>query len=707
MKVIFEFRGGLCPLLSVVGAVCRQFGSIVLSELLLITLFLVTDSRSAKADNVELSPLVTKSTLVSPLEESKQISVMLTLASSDPTGLSEFVHHVSTPSDPLYRQYLTPQKFAQAFGGNPDAYAYLKSWAANNGLQVAQESASRINLVVRGSVSQFQRIFQTQIYTYRAPDGETFYSAGIKPSVPIEIASRVSGVIGLTSGKAVAAHARVAKVLGENPAARSDKMSPDAAGGTGPGGTYSAKDLRNIYSIPTFGNLSKNTVIAVFEQGGYSVKDTDEYFKKNNLRAVKETPIAVDNSPIEVEQTIEVEACLDVDTIVGINPEVAQVLVYIDDYNNEPFNVAMPAAISKVADDNLAQILSISYGQDEDEQGSSAMDAENTALQQCAAEGITVLASSGDDGAYGDNYSWQSYNVSDPASQPYITGVGGTTLFTSPKQEYITEVAWDELDNGYGATGGGISSYWSIPSYQTADLGFDYMTGNGGSGTWRNVPDIAALGDPLTGVAVYVKDQGGWVQVGGTSLACPIWAGYLSTINAAFSYAGIGNLGFVNPALYAVGGSGFPSDYLYDITQGSNGSSNYLYYGYLPGYFNGNFYSNTTGNGSIWGGGFASLLLISQTQPGTPPRVFWFTTEKVKRRSVEVSWANSVGAAAYVIVLSYPGTYGWNIAESFVTKATKLTIDGLMPNTVYTLAGLSFNASGYNGTGGIQFQTPK
>jgi hypothetical protein len=218
------------------------------------------------------------------------------------------------------------------------------------------------------------------------------------------------------------------------------------------------------------------------------------------------------------------------------------------------------------------------------------------------------------------------------------------------------------------------------------------------------------LSDPLTGVGIYVKDQGGWVQIGGTSLSCPIWAGYLSTINAAFSYVGLGNLGFFNPALYAVGSASYvyggdPFDYLYDITEGSNGG----WSGYFPGpdYANGPLYSNTTGNGSIWGGGFTSQVLIGQTQPGTPPRNFWFNTRKLKRSNIEVTWADSVGAAAYVLTLYHAGNYGWNIAESFVTKGTKITIDGLVANTAYTLVALSFNASGYGSAGEITFRTPK
>lgn len=702
MHDTLKFRARVRPG-SVSGAVLRPFGAVALSALLLVT----AGNGFAGVTSIELSPLVAKSTPVAATDENQQISVMLALPSSDPAGLSDFAHHVSTPGDPLYRQYITAQEFAQKFGGNADDYFYLKNWALANGLQISQESGSRINLVVRGSVSQFEKIFHTRLNTYRAPDGEIFYSAGINPMVPAEIGSRVSGVIGLTSGKAAAPLARIAKVLGENPQVRSDKMRADTAGGTGPGGTYGAKDLRTAYSIPTFGTLSKNTVIAVFEQGGYKLSDTDVYFQKNHLPKVKQISIAVDNSPIQVEPDVEVEACLDIDTIIGINPNVAEVLVYIDDYNNEPFNVALPAAITAVANDNKAQILSISYGQDEGAQGAIAMEAENTALQQCAAEGITVFASAGDNGAYG-GLSYQPYNVSDPASQPYVTGVGGTTLYTGPGELYVSEQAWNDLGNGGGATGGGISSYWSIPSYQSNLPPSGYVTANGGSATMRNVPEVAAVADPRTGVGVYVKDQGGWVQVGGTSLSCPIWAGYLSTINAAFNYAGIGNLGFFNPALYSIGSAEFfagynPSNWLYNVTEGSNGDG--PLYG-SPGYTNGMGYSNTTGSGSIWGDGLAAQILISQTQAGTAPRTFWFNPPKITRKSIDVTWANSVGAAAYVMALSYQGPYQITV-QTFVTKETKLKIIHLTPNTQYNLWGYSFNASGGNTSGPIGFTTPQ
>src|SRR5580704_4139986 len=210
--------------------------------------------------------------------------------------------------------------------------------------------------------------------------------------------------------------------------------------------------------------------------------------------------------------------------------------------------------LTQVADDKKAQVLSISYGQDEGLQGKAAINAENTALVQLAAEGITVTASSGDSGAYGDGYQGPHYpyNVSDPASQPYVTGVGGTTLFTGAGRQYVSEEVWNTSDLVVLASGGGISDVWGFPAFQ-GEVNPYSITTQGGSLKHRNVPDVSAVGDANTGPAVYSKLNGGWLAAGGTSVAAPIWASYLSIINVGMRYSGLGDLGFFNPILYDVG----------------------------------------------------------------------------------------------------------------------------------------------------------
>ncbi|MBV8275726.1 MAG: S8 family serine peptidase [Verrucomicrobia bacterium] len=693
----------------------RRLRNTVLGGLASALLLLKSGALFAAVTTIELSPLIYKSTLIAPTDGNKQIGVVLVLPSSDPAGLTDLVKHVSTPGDPLFRKYLTPRQFAQKFGGNESDYTALKNWAAANGLAVSQESITRTNLTVRGSVAQLQTLFKTQLNTYQAEDGQTFYSASIKPAVPVEIASKISGVIGLTASKPLAHQSKIARVLGEEPKARSDKMRADTAGGTGPGGTYSCTDLRYIYSIPNWGNLEKGMIVAVFEQGYYRPSDVDKYFDKFNVgNNTKQTAIAVDQSPIDIEPSVEGEDCLDIDMLVGMNPNIAEVKVYIDDFHYDPFSVAMVDAFQAIADDGTPQIVSVSYGEDEGYFGTSAENAENTTLQQLAVEGITVLASAGDGGAFGDGYNYP-YNVSEPASNPYVTGVGGTTLFTDSVQNYEYEIAWDDFPN-YGATGGGVSSFWQIPDYQLAAGGTPTYTDNGGSGSYRNVPDVAAVADPLTGVGIYVKDYGGWTQIGGTSVSCPIWAGYLSTINPALKWSGLGNLGFFNPSFYALGtktyGYGVPYEYTYNIQGGSNG---YIPFG-GPGYINGLGYSNTTGFGSIWGAGLGIQILSGGLQPGTSPGPATISiVGKPTPTSVKVTWTASSGANAYLIGLyssdPYTGGYygpGEPFAYAFLVKAdnTSYKIDHLVPNTQYWVYVYGYNASG-SASSYVSFTTPK
>jgi subtilase family serine protease len=674
----------------------------------LAALFFVCSAIYAGATTVELSPLVAKSTLLAPVEAGREIGVTLSLPLSDPDGAADFVRHVSMPGDPLFRHYLTPQQFAERFGGNAADYAYLKSWAAANGLRVTNESVGRINLTVRGSVSQFQRLFNTQLNNYRSPDGQEFYSASVEPAVPSEIASRISGVIGLTESRMVTPMVKVARRLGENPAPAAARLSPDTAGGTGPGGTYKPADLLTAYNIPTFGNLNPSAVAAVFEQGGYDRSDVTKYLTYNHLPQVAVTPISVDGSPLTViDPNVELEAVLDIDMIAGINPAISGVRVYIDSW--DPFATALLDAITQVGDDDIAKVFSISYGNDEGGQGKSALEAEHTALAQLAAEGVTVTASSGDDGAYGHEYYYR-YNVEDPASQPYVTGVGGTTLLTGPYEGYIGETAWNDLDLGGGATGGGISAFWPIPYFQSKlpDGGTTWETGNGGSAKFRNVPDISAVADPLTGVGIYSKINGGWVQVGGTSVSSPIWAGYLSIVNAALNYVGLGNLGYFNPILYWVGtpdyGAGIPTDWLNAVLEGSNGYP--LRNDGYPGYSNGRDYCNTTGNGSLAGSLLATQLLVSGSQPGAAPgSINHFGITSLTYNSAGFEWSPVTGASGYELVV---GPFGVRTnLQLYVTTGTTVAATGLFPNTLYQAQLWAFNASGGSTVLSPYFTTPK
>ena len=235
---------------------------------------------------------------------------------------------------------------------------------------------------------------------------------------------------------------------------------------------------------------------------------------------------------------------------------------------------------------------------------------------------------------------------------------------------------------GYGATGGGISSYWPLPAFQNSTQDDPvYLTFNGGSATYRNVPDVAAVGDPATGVAVYSHMNGGWNQIGGTSVSSPIWAGYLTIINAGLQYASIGNLGWLNPALYLVGYSDedLPSKWLYGVAQGSNG--NPVDYPGYPGYFNGEGYSNTTGNGSLEGALFGTQLLISGSQPGNKPGpITSFANSNATYDSATFQWSSATDASAYELAVFLVAPDSLNgVINIYLTKNTKVSVTQFGP----------------------------
>jgi kumamolisin len=643
--------------------------------------------------NSDLPSTLAKSATVSHVDAGKSLNVVFMLASKDPSGAADFARRVSTPDDPLYGKFLTPEQFGAAYGPNDSDYEAVKAWVTQNGLSLNELSLSHTTLSVHGTVAQFESLFATSIDNYQAPDGKTFFSAGTAPSVPAEIAPRLTGVLGLSN------YTGFVPMVIRKSAQDANGVHTDGAGGTGPGGAYSASDLRTAYNIPTHLSPQKTQTVAVFEQGGFAKSDITKYEKENGLPDV---PVNVHNvngygGGIN-NPNIELEAVLDIDMVIGINPAVAAVNVYED--GDDSFGVALLDALKDIANDNTAQTISISYGTDEVIQGTTQMAAEGVLFQQLAAQGQSVFVSAGDDGAYGRT--GIGLNVSDPGSQPYVTCVGGTTLFTGPNGVYADEEVWNLLATGFGATGGGVSTYWTIPEWQVRTLYFRKPGGfakqlaaepdtvgssNGASSTMRNIPDVAAVGDPLTGVSVYSAINGGWQQVGGTSVSSPLWAGYLSIIDAAREIVGLGRFGLINPDLYFLEFT-YPS--LNDVRDGSNGDA--ALYGGIPGYNAGPGFDDCTGWGSMIGELFAAnSLVVHPTIIGNvppPPTGFSGTASKT---TADLKWTKTPRAKGYLIEVTDTDTHA---VTFYIAKDTSVQLTGLTPKTIYVASLFPVNKNG-------------
>ena len=235
---------------------------------------------------------------------------------------------------------------------------------------------------------------------------------------------------------------------------------------------------------------------------------------------------------------------------------------------------------SAMVTQNLAKVISSSWGTCEPSADSSIVQTENTLFEEAALQGQSIFVASGDSGsaacAQGDanpTASDSELAVGDPASQPFATGVGGTSIFTPDTAsglwapgDTLDESVWNDgigivNDNGPSGSTGGISTNWPMPSYQAGAppaLG----VGSGGSGTpcgattslCREVPDVSANSDPAFAYVVFLGASAGWTTDGGTSAAAPLWAAFTALTNASAACRGQ-LIGFANPALYAIAGS--------------------------------------------------------------------------------------------------------------------------------------------------------
>jgi len=607
------------------------------------------------------------------------ITIALTLPSRDPQGAANFVTRVGSRGDSLYHQYLTPTEYAARFGASEADYAAVVAWARANGLTPGEGFAARTVLPLTGTAAALEAALGVKFEDYIKSGGATFYAADQTPRLPAALAARVTGVVGLASYSHFRPHVRklpqTAHTYGE---------------GTGPGSAFSAADLRTAYNIQPQFMKPRSQTLAVFEQGGFDPADVTTYLAKMKIAAVPVTPREVDHyTGVINDPDVELEAVLDIDMQLAVNPLAGRIVVYED--GTDSFQVALLDALSAMATDHKAKTISISYGEDEALQGSAAITAENTVLTQLAAQGQAVFVSAGDSGAYGDEP--PALNVADPASQPLVTAVGGTTLFTGVKGSYFGEETWNDIGLGAGATGGGVSSVWAIPSYQLS-YGSSVAAQNGGSSSYRNVPDVASVADPLTGVAIYSAINGGWVTVGGTSVSAPLWAGLYSLANAASEGLGFGSLGFANTNIYSLGGG---LDYFYpdfhDILDGSNGAPNL--YG-TPGFNAGYFYDNTTGWGSFDGNDLTiDLALFGIDTSFNPPALPSVPAATATADSITLAWKPAKGDTGFLVYVDVDNATNTELPPKLVKTGT-VTITGLTHSTYYKIQVAPLSAGGIN-----------
>ena len=420
-------------------------------------------------------------------------------------------------------------QFGEHYGADAADIESLRGFAHQHGLTETGCDAHRRVLHLRGTPTQLEQAFGVSLGKYQMGDCQ-FVGCGQAPTLPPEAIA----VLGLDRRPVARPHVRVPHVQ--------------------PNTYYTPLQLGQLYNFPANTDGSGQTIGIIELGGGYTSTDLNQYFSNLGIsKPPKVVAVSVaggQNQPGGGDADIEVT--LDIEVAGALAPG-ATLAVYFAPNTDQGFY----EAISQAAHDttNKPSVISISWGGPEDSWNSQSRDAMETAMQDAAALGVTVVTAAGDSGS-GDGETDGQPHVDFPSSSPHALGCGGTTL-TAHGQAIQSEVVWNETTSNDGATGGGVSIEYPLPTWQQ-----NAKVPNAPSGsTGRGVPDVSANADPLTGYQILVGGQS--QAVGGTSAAAPLWAALIARINQQLGKP----VGDVHAALYQISEAAFR-----DITQGNNGT---------------------------------------------------------------------------------------------------------------------------------------
>jgi len=510
-------------------------------------------------DHVRPAVLSGQAKVIGALPPEQLLNVSIVLPLRNQSELTSLLSRLYDPSSPDYRHFLGVEQFTEQFGPTVQDYQTVVEFAQANGFTVTSMPANRLLVPISGSVAQIEKAFHVSMNVYRHPtENRTFYSPDREPS--LELGVPVAHIAGLNDYSI------------PRPLLMKQALAGAAATGSGPGGLYLAGDMRAAY----YGGAAltgSGQAVGLVEFGGYDINDVTLTFDGTATASTNGTNYVLAYTPtvggvtynIPVNNVLldgvsgapfngeDAEQAVDIAQAIGMAPGLSQVRVYIARSDADIFNA--------MASENIAQQLSVSWTWVPED-----LSSDDGFFQEFAAQGQSLFVGSGDWGAFGSGVDFYF-----PAEDVWVTAVGGTNLVTNGAGgSWNSESAWVQ-------SGGGISpDRIPIPSWQAGVAN----SSNGGSPTLRNVPDVAAEASDSYGCNI-----GACQGFSGTSFAAPRWAGFVALVNQQAMAAGNATVGFINPAIYALGeGSNYDSEF-HDITIGNNNYYNQpTWYSAVTGY---------------------------------------------------------------------------------------------------------------------------
>lgn len=565
-----------------------------------------------------LPPLISISHVLGSDQANRTLRMSANLAMRNQAQLDALLHDLYDPTSASYHQFLTVAQFAAQFGPTVEQQQMVENYLTQQGFTITQTYPNRMLIDFSGSEALAERTFGVTINKYQSPLGRNFFANANVPTLPAYIAAFVTSIGGLDNANQFYHPPIASQYSATSTGSKAASSCPAPGAGGGSTVAYIPSQLATAYNydgLHSAGLQGAGQTVGVFELDGYSQSDVQTYTQCFGGGSVPVSNVLVDGFNGQPGAgAVEVE--LDMEVIMSMAPKLSKLIVYEAPNTTQGYNDEFARIVS-----DRTPVISVSWGDCETTTGQQEAQQENKYFQEAAAQGQSILVASGDSGS--ETCFQQTYNpalvADDPATQPYVTAVGGTTLSVNSNNSYQSEHVWNSGFFG-GAGGGGISQFWKQPSWQTGP-----GTQNSYSNGMRETPDVSLDADPASGYPIYctagsscsggLGGVGGWLTIGGTSAAAPMWAAMVGLTNEEAAQHGKGPVGFLNPLLYKIAsGSHYTSDF-HDITPPSNPStpSNNDELG-----FNGGAYPVTNGYDMATGwGSFNAAKLAADMVAGT------------------------------------------------------------------------------------------
>jgi subtilase family serine protease len=458
-----------------------------------------SNGAAASAESIFVKPNdYSTFTKVGAVNADTEIEITFVLPLQNEDELDAFIEDIYDPKSVNYRGYLSSSEFCEKYCPSDVDVAQVKSYLEKNNFKVYEIAANNRLVHAYGTATDVNEAFRADLSNYvDSKTGEEFYAPGNEPVLPVAL--NVQAILGLEN-RVLMHHQSIPSKIKASSLDFSPYLTPE--------------NISSTYNLTEVSEKGAGQVLGLVEFGTYDMSDIRKY---HSTFFGKKVPLSVKNVRVSRKPITggpNGEVILDIELMHALAPY-AKIIVY----EAPNTNIGSIAMLNKIGSTNLASVISSSWGACENNVLPVIVSIESTIFMEMAAQGQTVVAATGDNGAFCNKDG--VLMIQDPSSQPYVTAVGGTTL------ESINgpETTWWESNRTIGGAGG-VSIFWSIPSWQEPVM----ISATKGSTTMRNVPDVSLNANPdATPYWVLYEDL--WYLLGGTSCAAPLWGAFLGLTN--------------------------------------------------------------------------------------------------------------------------------------------------------------------------------